>query len=254
MDKIAVVSDIHGNIVALKEVLKDIKKRKIKKIICLGDIVLKGSSPCECLDLIKKECEVVILGNCDYYAVNPDKYDNYDEYNNRLWYRNKLGKNRLDYIKNLPLYKDLYVSGSLISFFHASKNDLFYRVFPTSSKEAKLKLFDNNTNVVVYADIHEQYLDKLGNKTLINTGSVGNSINLSATGNEDDYNETTQAHYLIIEGKINSKERAPISFQFIRIPYNIEEELILARNNCIPDYDKYELELKKGKYRKEINI
>ena len=37
MDKIAIISDVHGNITALNTVLKDIKKRNINKIFCLGD-------------------------------------------------------------------------------------------------------------------------------------------------------------------------------------------------------------------------
>lgn len=54
MDRIALIADIHSNIVALKAVLKDIENRGITKIYCLGDLVLKGSSPCEVVDLIKK--------------------------------------------------------------------------------------------------------------------------------------------------------------------------------------------------------
>ena len=38
MEKIAVISDIHGNIPALQSVLKDIQTRKIEQIICLGDL------------------------------------------------------------------------------------------------------------------------------------------------------------------------------------------------------------------------
>ena len=57
MEKIALIADIHSNIVALKAVLEDIESRGITRIFCLGDIVLKGSSPCETLDLIRNKCE-----------------------------------------------------------------------------------------------------------------------------------------------------------------------------------------------------
>lgn len=42
MDKIAVISDIHGNLPALEAVLADIQQRDIHRIICLGDLVGKG--------------------------------------------------------------------------------------------------------------------------------------------------------------------------------------------------------------------
>ena len=55
--KIAVFSDIHGNLEALKTCLADIKKRNIDKIFCLGDIVAKGYNAEECVKLIRKNCK-----------------------------------------------------------------------------------------------------------------------------------------------------------------------------------------------------
>ena len=65
--KIAIISDIHGNLEALKATLKDIEKRKVDKIICLGDIIAKGVHPKECIELIRKNCEIVLQGNCDIH-------------------------------------------------------------------------------------------------------------------------------------------------------------------------------------------
>lgn len=47
MERIAVISDIHGNLPALEAVLKDIKKQNIERIYCLGDLAGKGPSPAE---------------------------------------------------------------------------------------------------------------------------------------------------------------------------------------------------------------
>ena len=60
MDRIAIISDIHGNLEALKTVLQDIKLRGIEKIYCLGDIVAKGCNSEECVNLIKENCEIVL--------------------------------------------------------------------------------------------------------------------------------------------------------------------------------------------------
>lgn len=67
MEKIAIISDIHGNFEAIKKVLLDIKNRGIDKIICLGDIIAKGTHPNECINLIRDNCFVVISGNTDRY-------------------------------------------------------------------------------------------------------------------------------------------------------------------------------------------
>lgn len=71
--KIAIISDIHGNLEALKATLKDIEERKVDKIICLGDIIAKGVHPKECLSLIKTKCEIVLQGNCDVYFSTEHK-------------------------------------------------------------------------------------------------------------------------------------------------------------------------------------
>lgn len=65
--KIAIISDIHGNLEALKTTLKDMEKRKIDKIICLGDTIAKGVHPKKCLELVKNSCEIVLQGNCDVH-------------------------------------------------------------------------------------------------------------------------------------------------------------------------------------------
>ena len=251
MEKIALISDIHANIVALMAVLKDIEERQITKIYCLGDLTLIGSSPCEVIDLIKEKCELVIKGNCDDYAVNP-----YNEHT--IWYNKVIGNERIKFLSDLPMYKDLYMSGSHIRMFHATKNDLNYRILDNASLEEKEKLFhDENGNIpdiVIYADIHKQYLEKIKNKTIVNIGSVGNTLEISneITPN-DNMEEITQAHYCIVEGIVNSKERKPLSIQFVRVPYDVNKELALAKQNNVPDYEKYEIELLKAKYRgKEI--
>jgi predicted phosphodiesterase len=53
--KIAIISDIHGNYDALKAVLKDIKKLKIDKIYCLGDIVNYYYEPHKCINILIKK-------------------------------------------------------------------------------------------------------------------------------------------------------------------------------------------------------
>ena len=55
MDKIAIISDIHGNLEALKAVFNDIENRGIKRIFCLGDIVMAGPEPIETLNKIQGE-------------------------------------------------------------------------------------------------------------------------------------------------------------------------------------------------------
>lgn len=250
MEKIAIISDIHSNIVALEAVLEDIEKRNVNKVFCLGDLILKGSSPCEVVDKIKEKCEIVVKGNCDDGAVNPKGNSH------REWYHNILGKERLEYLNNLPMYKDVYISGSFIRMFHATKNDFNYRILDVDPIEKKKVMFQDEEgkvpDIVLYGDIHKQYMQKLQNKTIVNVGSVGNAIHFP---NYDEtitnMEETTQAHYCIIEGEYGFKQRASISIQFVRVPYDIEKEIALARKNRSPSIEHYVMELTTARYRRD---
>jgi hypothetical protein len=66
--RIAVISDVHGNIDALKAVFRDIRSQGVTDIVCLGDIVGYGAAPAECVRLIGASCQIVVMGNHEAMA------------------------------------------------------------------------------------------------------------------------------------------------------------------------------------------
>lgn len=67
---VALISDIHGNLPALKAVLDDIDRRAIPEIICLGDVIGYGPFPAEVTDLIRARCSVTLWGNHEEAMVH----------------------------------------------------------------------------------------------------------------------------------------------------------------------------------------
>src|ERR1700758_1294825 len=65
---IAILSDIHGNLEALRAVLEDIRRQGAEAIYCLGDVVGYGPEPCACVDLALG-FKVTLLGNHDQGAL-----------------------------------------------------------------------------------------------------------------------------------------------------------------------------------------
>lgn len=63
---IAIISDIHSNLEALKTVLADIKRRGVETIYCLGDIIGYGPDPAQCLDLVAASVQFCLSGNHDH--------------------------------------------------------------------------------------------------------------------------------------------------------------------------------------------
>jgi protein phosphatase len=242
MDKVAVISDIHGNIPALKSVLEDIDLRKIDKIICLGDLVGKGPHSGNAVELIQQRCERVIRGNWDDFFPKPQESEIIK------WHQNQLTIRQMNYLKELPFSIDFMMSGRLVRMFHASPRSVYERIQPWDSLERRLSMFENTNSteniagdrepdVVCYGDIHNAYQQNIKGKTLCNVGSVGNPLDI------------TQASYAILEGDYNQAEKAVFSIQLVRVPYDIELSIHLAKEAGMPELNEYIQELTTAKYR-----
>lgn len=240
MDRIAVISDIHGNVPALEAVLEDIRKRGISRIDCLGDLVGKGPDSAAAVDLIRASCAEIVRGNWDDFIPNESDDEPV------LWHQSVLGEERLAYLRKLPYVLEYYMSGRLVRLFHASPRSLYERIQPWDGLERRLSLFDPTdwcespvpADVVGYGDIHQTYLQQLpGGRTLFNTGSVGNPLDL------------TQASYVILEGNYGSKAPGPFGIQFVRVPYDIERTVKLAEKLGMPQKEAYIKELRTAVYR-----
>ncbi|MCR9118572.1 MAG: metallophosphoesterase family protein [bacterium] len=122
--KRALISDIHGNFVALKAVLEDIRQQGISEIYCLGDIIGYGPEPGACLDMVIQKAAVTILGNHDQAALFDPEGFNPVALRAIYWTRDALEANgsasqinkRWDFLGELPRLKKedefLFVHGS----------------------------------------------------------------------------------------------------------------------------------------------
>ncbi len=259
MDKIAIISDIHGNLEALKVVLKDIKERNIEKIFCLGDIVAKGTHQEECVNLIKENCEIVLKGNCDAYFTSEVERETKPEIELKRidWINSKLSNESKKYLRNLPYSFEFYLSGRLVRLFHATPEKIngFIGNIDTIGRLYSLFLPSENTlsnekaDIIVYGHIHTPFIQRIYNRTIINSGSVGNAIDVFRNIDKDaDVKNTTLANYVILSGKYDSKDiNEEISFELVNVPYDIEKELKENEDNI--EMESYEEELRSGKYR-----
>lgn len=189
--KIALISDIHANIEALEAVLADIETRKVDKIFCLGDIVGYGANPNECIDLVRKTCSIVLLGNHDAAAVGMLSTQHFNIHAKIAieWTSDNLKKSGHDYLSMLPL-KENRVSHTFV---HATPYEPNMWYYITSLEEAAFNFqffetsfcFVGHTHIpiiIVLEQEKEVYVhsgesleyEALANvRFLINMGSVG---------------------------------------------------------------------------------
>lgn len=236
MEQIALISDIHGNLPALKAVLDDIKDKGIKRILCLGDVIGKGPSNCEVLDICRDCCEIILKGNWEEYVSL------YEPKESAIWVQKQIGKERLNYIRNMEMTKEMWVSGKFMRLFHSHPCG-FKRVFAHSSVEEKRTLFVDDrgkySDIAVYADIHRPYMQTIDNRVLFNTGSVGNPLDIP------------ECSYVIMYGNFNSQKPSSYSINFIRLPYNIDKAVEDAYNTDMPDLEDYINEITKCIYNRK---
>jgi predicted phosphodiesterase len=67
--RVAVISDIHGNLVAVKAAFSDIGRRKVDQIVCLGDVAATGPQPTEVVELLQRISCPCVMRNTDETLV-----------------------------------------------------------------------------------------------------------------------------------------------------------------------------------------
>ena len=246
LQRIALISDVHGNLSALEAVLADIEQRGIERIFNLGDYVGKGPRGSAVVDRCREVCEVNILGNWDDFLPDPER--EMDSEGLRWWLK-ELREDQGTWLRSLPFCHDFVLSGRQIRLFHASATSVHRRVRFDHDEEEFLGMFENTEatgdgpipTVVGYADTHDPYYEvDRDRRTVFNTGSVGNSMG-----------DPTPV-YVILEGVPDSPDDAPFSIQFVRVPYDAAAELQIAKDLGMPDLNGYEAEIINGIYRGDL--
>ena len=112
--KLAVISDIHGNLEALKEVLADIDFKGIETVVCLGDNIGYGPEPDLVIKLLRSRKIPSLMGNHELGLVDKDKLQGFNPLAKRslLLTEKFLSQESLPYLKTLPI--NMFVDGCLL--------------------------------------------------------------------------------------------------------------------------------------------
>ena len=175
--KIAILSDIHGNIDALKEVLNVIDKENIKNIFSLGDQLGYYYDAIPVYDeLLKRNCNI-ISGNherifLEYLNKEDSKIDK--KYGSCFKkYKNEFDSELTEYIKSLPEYLNLEIDNIKFGLYHGSNFDSDFYVYPTEDRGVLDEFSKSDSDVIFIGHSHYPFMFNSGGKTIINVGSVG---------------------------------------------------------------------------------
>lgn len=173
--KIAVISDIHGNIYSLMRVLDDINDQNVDLIICLGDLIGYGPHPNEVVALIQRRKIPCIKGNYDASVIS----NSYSFIRNTSinsfslpWTYDETRIANKYFIDSLPESLNYTFENFNFKFLHGSPNSINEYLYEDNENLTQI-LNSLDEDVLVCAHTHIPYVKKVDKKLLINVGSVG---------------------------------------------------------------------------------
>ncbi len=229
--KIAIISDIHGNIYALKNVLKDIELENCQKIFCLGDLAMAGPEPSKTLSKIKELSDskdfYIIQGNTDkMLSVFSIDTKNAIQKTNEIMsnaYENDskiLTNEEKNFLANLPPQKEIELFGVKILLVHGSPRKNDENIYPNlkiEEVEEMIKFVSADIIFCGHTHVPCGYQTNT-NQTVVNAGSVGRP-----------FSESPQACYAILE--INEKDSTfKIKHKFVKYDVEKAAEKLRQRN------------------------
>jgi predicted phosphodiesterase len=191
IDRVAVLSDVHGVLPALEAVLAEPDVRSAELIVLTGDIAA-GPQPVRTLDLLLSLGERVcwIGGNCDRELVRAARHPELPAPEPISgWAGAQLRTDQVDLLDRLPRTVTLAVRGlGEVLFCHATPRDDEEFVLVDSPLDRWAEVLDGAPGTVVCGHTHMPYLRLADRRTIVNPGSVGMPYG------------TTGAHWALLGG------------------------------------------------------
>ena len=221
--RVAVVSDIHGNLRAFQAVLADLRHVAPDIVVHGGDLAYGGSHAAEIIDQIRSLDWPGVRGNTDEMLWAPGSLMRFAATAPKLAPLlailqemipptiASIGEERLRWLEGLPFQH----SQEGIGLVHASPNDLWRAPMPNASDDELQSTYASlDARIVAYGHIHRPYIRRLPEMTVANTGSVSQS-----------YDGDRRASYLVID-----KESVAIR----RVEYDVESEAAELLRSDLP--------------------
>jgi len=235
--RVAVVSDVHGNLTALEAVIADLRKVAPDVVLQGGDLPFGGARPREVVDRVRELRWAGVRGNTDEILWAPESLREFAasapplkkplEITEQLraWACPKLGAERIAWLESMPMVQR---SGEL-AVVHASVQDTWRGPGRDAGEAEFEKAFGMlGARVVVYGHIHVPFVRNIGEWTVANAGSVSLS-----------YDGDGRASYALVDGE---------KVEIRRVAYDVEREAEAAKTAGMPHSKWLGTCLRAGRY------
>jgi putative phosphoesterase len=234
--RVALISDLHGNEVALRAVFHDAADQGVDQLVCLGDVATLGPRPKETLALLERAGCRCILGNHDAFMLDRELIHSYSELPVIIgavdWCREQLDEAELAFIagfeRSIRLTTD---DGVELLLFHGTPRSHMEDLLATTPADAlDAQLDGERADLMAGGHTHIQMLRQHRGTLIVNPGSVGMPFLEYVSGKEPRL--MAHAEYAVIETK-----RGAVSVDLRRVALDKAELAAAARSASNPFCD-----------------
>jgi len=248
MTRIGLLSDIHGNVTALRAIIEDAQKQGVDEFWVLGDVFMPGPGTQAIFDLLDSvNTTSYVMGNWDDALLASlrgeiDLGDSTDVYGLvlSLYAQAGLGDVGIARIAAWPMTVTRQVEGLSVGASHNLPDNPGGNDLITSAPPANFdRLFAEGINVAVMGHTHSPLLRHSRKGLVINPGSAG----LPGWFDENErLSRDLRGHYAILAISDHGIDQA----DFRTVAFDVDAELALARRQELPYYELYEQQLTTG--------
>jgi predicted phosphodiesterase len=223
--RIAIISDIHGNGVALDAVLNDIKQIDVDRIVCLGDAVQGGPQPVEVVTRLRELDCPVVMGNADDWLLTgtDSGAENIPEERRvrmdtvRDWQLTRLSENDLGFIRTFqPTIQMKLDDERTLLCYHGSPKSFDHVILPqTPDEEVRGYLELQEQMIYTGGHTHMQFIRHFGRTFHFNPGSVGVAYRHDQP--DDHFRLDPWAEYALL-----SSRNGNLSLEFRRTSFDVQ--------------------------------
>jgi predicted phosphodiesterase len=187
--RIALISDPHGDLVALRAVISDIEKQiGLSEVLVGGDLAQGGPQPAEVVDEIRHRGWPCVRGNSDDFLVRIADGSLHSQglsealLANGTWSAGRLGSERVEYLRSMPMAIERDVDGlGRLVLVHATPWSNEEVVLPDAELEVVQRVVSEaGARVVTYGHIHTPYQRRVGESVLLSVGAIAGSNDADA--------------------------------------------------------------------------
>jgi predicted phosphodiesterase len=234
--RIALISDTHGNFIALSAVLADIESQQVDQIIFLGDAATIGSQPNETLDALKHLDCVCIMGNHDAAVLDPKRAAELQIasqlHSSLNWCIERMNADDFKFLRSFRPTHELPLNANVSMLcFHGSPLSNTDLILATTAPEVIDGFFTGQTSAIwTGGHSHIQMLRRHGDKLIINPGSVGNAFHHAyAPGLVPQLLPWAEYAIVSTDGEVVSVDLRRVPFDTQKVLRHIEESSLPSK-------------------------